>query len=263
MLGVGTRLQVSSPGALLKAGAGYRFDIDMFEEKAAFGSNNSVSHTISADNSWEFLPKTALVWNGNLRLHRYTDPAGSVAVRNNSTDVSSSIGINGALTARVGATATVGYNAFFSADNNDYDTVSTQLEVRWKIQDNVLWAVGYDRQVNPSFQGNFARVDRIKTRLQSMLMGSLLLMLRGEVSFLAFGADSLLDQGQGPRRDTHLLTNLSGEYRFVDWLAATAEVGYIRNFTDFEYRFMTGSMLSSRPAKYDQFAAFIGLRAFL
>ena len=44
-----------------------------------------------------------------------------------------------------------------------------------------MWSLGYDREYKPSFQGDFARVDRIKTRLQAMLVNALLLSLRGEV----------------------------------------------------------------------------------
>jgi hypothetical protein len=255
LLGAGTRLQVSSSGGLLKAGLGYRFDLDKFED-GSFKTNDNLTHTISVDDSWEFLPQTALIWRGSVGLHKFTDAAGSRAARNSSTTVSTLFGLNGALTSRIAATLGVGYTAFFSADKADYDTVAAQVEVRWTIRSNLQWSVGYDRQINPSFQGNFSRLDRARTRLQTMLLGKLLIALRGDVTFLTFGADPL-DGTQSPRQDINLVTNLSGEYRFVDWLALTGELGYIRNFTDYTYP------VSMAKASYQQFAAFIGLRAFL
>jgi hypothetical protein len=231
MLGAGIRLQLSSPGKLIKAGVGYRIDFDHFEDER-FASNRSRAHTISADDSWEFLPKTALFWNGSVRLHEYTNPANAIGERNDSTIVSTKIGINGALTQRIGFTVAAGYSAGFFADDNDYENPIAQVELRWKPQENLIWALGYDRETSPSFQGNFANMDRVKTRLQAMLGGVVVISANADLTFVDFGSD---DQLQNERNDVQLLTKLSGEYRIVDWFAITGQLGYLQNFTDFEF----------------------------
>jgi hypothetical protein len=80
------------------------------------------------------------------------------------------------------------------------------------------------------------------------------------------------DQNQGSRKDTHLLLNLNGEYRFVDWLALTAEVGWLQDFTKYKVLALepatgvgssTALVMDQDPARYKQFIAFLGLRAFL
>jgi hypothetical protein len=262
-LGVGTRLQLSTPGRLVKAGLGYRYDLDYFENDL-FRSNNNDSHTISADTSWEFLPKTALFWNGSVQLHNFDEDTSSEALteRADSTRVSSKIGLNGALTQRVGFTLAGGYTAGFYDDDNDYENVIAQVEVRWRLRETMLWALGYDREYGTAFQGNFARMDRVKTRLQALLGRVVVLGARAELTFVDFGHDDrIADLGGDPdRNDIHLLVNLNGEYRIIDWLAITAEFGYLENFTDFVYPLDMGM---SDPAEYRRFEAWLGLRAFL
>jgi hypothetical protein len=265
-LGVGTRLQLSTPGGLVKGGVGYRYDIDFFEE-GLFRSNNNDNHTISADTSWEFLPKTALFWNGSVGLHSFDDDTADEALteRNDSTRVMSKIGLNGALTQRVGFTLAGGYGAGFYEDDNDYENVIAQVELRWRLRQTMLWALGYDRDYSTAFQGNFARMDRVKTRLQAMLGRTVVLGARAELTFVDFGRDENLDAtGEGERNDIQLLTNLNGEYRIVDWLALTAELGYLENFTDFEYVLVDadGDEVVD-PAEYRRFEAWFGVRAFL
>ncbi len=261
-LGVGTRLGLSTPGGLVKGGVGYRYDLDYFEDDL-YRSNNNDSHTILADTSWEFLPKTALFWNGSVQFHDFDEDPSNEALtdRADSTKVRSKIGLNGALTQRVGFTLAGGYTAGFYDDDNDYENVMAQVELRWRLRETMLWAVGYDREYGTAFQGNFARMDRAKTRLEALLGRVVVLGARAELTFVDFGFDERIDAlgGDPTRNDIHLLVNLNGEYRIIDWLAITAEFGYLENFTDFEYPVMG----PNDPAEYRRFEAWLGLRAFL
>jgi Putative beta-barrel porin 2 len=280
-LGAGLRLQLSSPGRLIKAGLGYRIDFDHFED-VRFASNRGRTHTISADDSWEFLPKTALFWNGTIAFHQFVHPEGAIGDRDDGTIVSSKIGINGALTQRIGFTVAAGYGAGFFDDDNDYENVLAQVELRWKPQENLLWAIGYDRESNPSFQGNFANMDRVKTRVQAFIGGVFVLAANADLTFVDFGRD---DELQQERNDVQLLTKLSGEYRIVDWFAITGQLGYLQNFTDFDFALddpdgddlpLAGGVDAPElpngtggddpifdSAAYKRFEAWLGVRAFL
>ncbi len=278
-IGVGTRLQLSSVSQLLKGGLGYRYDFDMYDA-GVFDANDAKAHTISADTSWEFLPKTALVWGGHVRLRSYDEPdASGIGERNDSTETSSRIGLNGALTARIGFTLGVGYGAGFFDDDGDYENVLAQVEARWKISDNAGLTLGYDRTTSPSYLGNSMDSDRVKASLSSLFSGVFLLALRAELTFLSFGPDDDLiaqevqnaeaagetlapaDAPSADRDDKHLMTNLSGEYRFTDWFALTGELGYSQNFTTYVYPDMAG--VGDDPAKWRRFEAWLGVRAFL
>lgn len=271
-IGVGTRLQLSSASGLLKGGLGYRFDLDVFDD-TDYDANDTKAHSITADSSWEFLPKTALVWAGLLRFRKYDDPAAPrVGERNDSTETSTRVGLNGALTARVGFTLAVGYGAGFYEDGDDYENFLAQVEARWKLSETTNWNLGYDRTTAPSYLGNSMNSDRIRTSLSAMFGGVFVLGVKGELTFLSFGTDDDLvaiemaaDPGSPPpsadRTDKHLMTNLNGEYRFTHWFAVTGEVGYSQNFTSYEYP--ASGMLTADPAKWRRFEAWLGVRAFL
>jgi hypothetical protein len=65
------------------------------------------------------------------------------------------------------------------------------------------------------------------------------------------------------RSDIRYSADVSGEYRFVDWLALTAQVSALIDDTDFVAVAITadGDRLED-PAKFNAFEAWIGLRAF-
>ncbi len=48
-------------------------------------------------------------------------------------------------------------------------------EVRWRPEETILWSLGYDRETTASYQGNFVRMDRIKTGTQLMLSGTVVI----------------------------------------------------------------------------------------
>lgn len=265
-LTLGARAGVGTPGGVFKAGLGYQFGIDHFEDDA-FEDNRSNSHTVKADTSWEFFPKTALFWDGSISRNNFiysTDELDADAmedltvVRNDSTNVKTRLGLNGALTSRIGFTLAGGYGAGFFDAGNDYEAVLAQVEARWRPEETILWSLGYDRETMTAFQGNFVHMDRLKTLAQLMLGGQVVIGGRVEVTFLDFGREA----GQDERDDIHFLGNLSGEYRLVDWFAITAEASYWQNFTDFAFRL--GPMDDEiAPAKYKKFEGWLGVRAFL
>ena len=274
-LGGGTRLQLSTRGHLLKGGLGYRIDWDNFES-AAYNANDSLKHTISADTSWEFLPKTAIFWNGSFMLHDYThDNLDAIGERNGSKGVTNNLGLNGAITERISFTLAGGYSAAFFDNNVDSELVTAQVEARWRFLEQATWSLGYDRTLMPSFQGNSMHTDRIKTGVQALFGGVFALGAKAEFAFVTFGDDADLANEMnttGSRDDKHLLLNLSGEYRFVDWFAVTGEVGYLHNFTDFVVITTTPDASTADPndtvdavneAKYERFEAWLGVRAFL
>jgi hypothetical protein len=81
------------------------------------------------------------------------------------------------------------------------------------------------------------------------------------VEFLKFGDDPV----QGGRSDKRYFGDLSGEYRFVSWLAATAQLTMLIDDTNFVFKPVTdvnGLQTSPNPAKFTAFEGWLGLRAF-
>jgi len=258
-LGVGTRLQLSTRSSLLKVGLGYRLDLDFFESKS-FDANDAVGHTISADTSWQFLPKTAVVWQSNFKLRKFSNATSpGVGERNGSKEIDSRLGLNGALTERIGFTIGAGYGAGFYDDDSTYENLLAQVEARYRLSDVSQLKVGYDRTTNPSYQGNYMNSNRVKAGVEAMIGGVAVVGAKAELTFVSFGHD---DKIMRARSDRDLLLNLNGEYRFADWFAVTAELGYSRNDTDFSYPAMDANSPDD-PAKYSRFEGWLGVRAFM
>jgi len=263
-LSLGARAQLGTPGGVFKAGLGYKFAIDHFEADE-FAANRANSHTVSGDTSWEFFPKTALFWDGSVTRNNFINSTDELSLdemamepslRNDSTTTKTRLGLNGGLTARVGFTLAGGYGAGFFDAGDGFEAVLAQAEIRWRPEETILWSFGYDRETTSSYQGNFVRMDRIKTGTQLMLGGIVVIQGRVELAFLNFGVDPEL----GERDDMQFLATLSGEYRLVDWFAITAEANYWQNFTDFVY---VNELGEEDAAKYKRFEGWLGVRAFL
>ena len=59
---------------------------------------------------------------------------------------------------------------------------------------------------------------------------------------------------------SRVYAGLFGEYRFTSWLALFGRIGYLADFTDFEY--VGADPLLSPSASYQKFEAWLGLRVF-
>jgi hypothetical protein len=267
-LTLGARTILGTPGGVLKGSLGYKFGIDHFEDEG-FRDNRANSHTVSADTSWVFFPKTALLWDGSIMRNNFirsTDELTEAemedltSVRNDSTTLKTRLGLNGAITPRIGFTLAGGYGAGFFDAGDEFESFIAQVEGRWRPEETILWSLGYDRETMVAYQGNFVHMNRFKTGTQLMLSGTVVIQGRVELTFLDFGADEVQ---RAERDDIHFLANLSGEYRLADWFAITLEGGYWQNFTDFVYVIDPMNPSLNDPAKYNRFEGWLGVRAFL
>jgi hypothetical protein len=257
---IGAKLMLETPGGLLKSSLGYRFGFDFFED-SDFQANNNLSHNVNMDANWEFLPKTALFWDAGFTNQHYTKKAAVATVQHvDSNSISTRMGLNGAITSRVSATVAGGYTAGFSKDDNDYEGINANAELRYDPAQDVEVAAGYDRSLSTAFQGGHQTRDRIFLRSRAMFGGAAVINGKVGIEFIKFGVDPI----QGGRKDRRWFADLSGEYRFVDWLAGTGQVGLVVDDTAFAFKAAPGSPpgTPTDPAKYTSVEAWAGLRAF-
>jgi len=258
---VGARFQLATPGDLLKGSLGYSFGFDMYEDDL-FDTNNSMTHTVSEQLSWTFLPKTALFQMLDVAFQSYASGAGnSVSTLNDNKRVSTEMGLNGALSPAWGLTLAAGYGAGFYDNNVDYESITLRTQVRWKISEAVKSSLGYQRAFQSTFQGNFARTDAIRAEVNVVMGGVFYLQPSVGVNFVDFGPTSQ-DGTQGARNDIYLDATLSGEYRVIDWLAITAEVAYMQNFSEYSYIVQGLAGPVADPVKFQSVEAWLGVRAF-
>ena len=267
---VGAELRLQSNGGVLKGALGYDYTLDYFEDDL-FNYVNSHMHTMRLNLAWRFLPQTSLISMTEVNRQQYyqEDDEPSSALDDH-WRVSSKIGVNGALTRTVGFTALVGYAAGFYDIADEFDNVIVSAALSWRPRPSMKYSVGYDRNFTQSFIGNYAKRDHIYVAGQVMLGGSFLLGIDLSLAFvetgIAYAADgvTLLDSSNAERNDIFVTASLYGEYRFTNWLALTASVGYYGDFTDFEYDAppTSGSAFPDPGGGYKKFEAWLGLRAF-
>jgi Putative beta-barrel porin 2 len=257
-------LDFQTRGGLLKAGLGYRFGYNWYGADI-FDDNDNLTHTIDLKAAWEFLPKTALFYDAAFVHQDYTAndeppslPGQSPLFDNNR--ISSRIGVNGAITSRISATLAVGYTVGLFEDDNDFEGVLLNAEGRWIPSPVSEWSVGFERTFSSAYQGNFVERNQAYTRLRFFFGGAMVVASKLAIEFLDFGVDPI----QGPRSDTRYSADVSGEYRFVDWCAVTAQLGLLIDDTDFVSRIElpdnAGVVLD--PAEFTAFEGWLGVRAF-
>jgi hypothetical protein len=264
----GAQLMFRTSGGLLRGSLGYNFGYIWFDD-GTFRYNNNLTHSAVLNLGWEFLPKTALFYDATFKHQTFTkvdDPRLSAAPPTrlvNNDVITSRIGINGAITSRIGATVAVGYTAGFYRRGDEPDGIIGSVEGRFTPTNLSEAALLFDRGFLPSYQGNYQDRTRIMARLRWLFVGALLVTAQAGMEFLTFGFDEI----QGSRDDRRYLGDLSGEYRFVDWLAVTGQFSFLIDDTDFVYRFTPAragdKVPDPDPAKFTAVEAWLGIRAFL
>jgi hypothetical protein len=264
----GAQLMFRTAGGLLRGGLAYNFGYIWFDE-SNFKYNNNLTHSAVLNIGWEFLPKTALFYDATYKHQTFTKTDDANLVASSATTlidndvITSRIGINGAITSRIGATVAVGYTAGFYDRGDEPDGVIGSVEARFTPTNLSEAALLFDRGFLPSYQGNYQDRMRIMARMRWLFVGALLVTAQAGVEFLTFGFD---EKQMKTRDDRRYLGDVSGEYRFVDWLALTGQVSLLIDDTDFVYTFQPDRLGRTRdpdPAKFTAVEAWLGIRAFL
>src|SRR4029078_9781612 len=127
--------------------------------------------------TFAFLPQTALIHDTTVSIRNYFNYTASAPVHlADSVSVPTRIGLNGAITTNVSLSGMIGYAAgFFQSQNpdydQDYDAPVGQLELRWTIVPGTRLALGYDRDFQAAFLGNYYSRDRGYVNFQTLISG--------------------------------------------------------------------------------------------
>jgi hypothetical protein len=255
-----------SKSQVLEGTIGYTNRIEFFDADI-YGYGNNVTHRVPGTFSWLFFPSSALVYTIEYVNQQYVNPAEiatSPTLLSKNNRVSNMIGYNGAITERFSLTAMIGYAAGFYEIAQSFDDVIARVELRWQARPTVGLSLSYDRDVRPSFIGNFVLINRLHANTTFTLMGALQLGVNAWVSFdksgVALSPDGTFLGDQPSRQDTRVYVGVFAEYRFKPWLALFADLGYLADFTNFRYDDL--DPLLDPVANYQRFEAWLGLRVF-
>lgn len=254
-----------SKSRVLEGRVGYTNNIQLFDS-SDFQFGDNITHRVPASLSWSFFPASALVFRAEYANQQYDQNrvVTSPTLLSDNNRVRSSIGYNGALTERFSLSALIGYAAGFYELAGDFDGVIAYVDARWRPRPTIQLLAGYDRDIRPSWIGNFTTMNRLFADATFTLAGAFQLGLRSWVSFdksgLAVAPDGTLVGNQPFRKDIRFYAAVFGEYRFKSWLSLFGEVGYLADFTDFVY--VGAQPLLTPAAEYQRFEAWLGVRVF-
>jgi hypothetical protein len=171
---VGAGISFRPGGGLFSARIGYLANMTFFESDG-FTELDNIRHTLQLATSWRFLPRTALIYRGNISWLDYTNNQPSSLGQGESFD--SEIGINGLISNYFGVLGMIGWaGSFYSTtagNAQNYDSVIGQAQLTWypNPQRQVPNAssppaglssigIGYTRSFGPSYLGTFFQRDR-------------------------------------------------------------------------------------------------------
>ncbi|HEY4011726.1 MAG TPA: hypothetical protein VGM06_00190 [Polyangiaceae bacterium] len=288
--GVGIDLGLQPSSGTLDWHFGYQLAGVVFEQSSAVGFDDLTSE-ISTRGRWKFRPRTALVYDATLRFITYfNDQQAALQSLQNSTPVRTRIGLNGLITDRFAALALIGWGAsFFDTSalpqTPQYDSVIAQAEFKWFIaaspgianafSDVSLAlssiAVGYSRDFQNSFLGNYYGSDRGYLKFAYLFADRILFNLEGGVGAIEYPNMYWLPPvplNQALRHaaftDVRVDGTLFAEYRLGPTFGLNATLRYTSNISQ------THDLLAQPPAQgvsyfdmsWNRFEAFLGGRLF-
>lgn len=230
-----------------------------------YSSLNYLSHDITARVRWRFLPKTAIVFDAGVTPTNYLNADSGAAWYTglfNSTPLRARVGLNGLLTEKIALLALVGYQASFFSQGDDVDTVIGQAELRWIISDLANFRVGFQRDVQNSFIGNYVIRNRGYLLYQHSFNRRFLLQLDGSVGYQQYGSPRTgggaliratgADPVDGSFTSTRAEATIFGEYRATEIFGINLSGRVSANITDVA--------LGLNRLDWTRFEAFLGAR---
>lgn len=265
-------------GGLFDWRAGYDFTYNYFE-RLQFHSLNNAQHTFNTRGRWRFYPKTALVYDAQTTLLRYTF---NNAPRNNGQTIQSRLGVNGLVSNRFSLLALVGWAASYYEPTaapvlGNYDGLVAHGEIKWfalpqpKLQPTDATvglssiALGYVRDYVQSYLADYYRRDRGYLSASYFIGGRYLVDAQAgysritHPSFQRYGVD--YDGVAEDRADVQVFA----EYRLSDSFGVNTTLRYDASLDN---TVVAAPGASAGNGAWDnlaftRFAAWLGVRYFL
>jgi len=260
-------------GGLLDWRLGYANSITYFERSPANDLNN-VRHEIYTRGRWRFLPRTALIYDGNLSFIRYGKNTPGTS---DSTPLRTRIGVSGLITDRTALTLMAGWGASFYAKpgvgQQDFDSVIGQAEIRYFLTGAApeagtqapamsSFAIGFTRDFYNSYLGNWYERDRGYLSVNALIAQSFFLSIDTGAAYIKYSDARDRNTGaplvNGSPNVVRIDASLFAEYRIKDWLGINATFQYLGDLTDTNLRYPVVGLV---PLKFNRFQALGGIRA--
>jgi hypothetical protein len=224
-------------GGALMVSADYALFYDRFDRSGNYVKSDAAKALDSFQQrpqlrlTWKFLPRTAVLLEGQANLAQY--PGGGRydnGAKNQPVNiVLSYLGAVGSITPKIDVLIKAGYgDTLISTDN--YRTAVAQAELRYEITTNAKLRMGALRDIQPTSLFKYYGQTRGYVEYNHQFFGTTQARLNLAYSYLTYGAD-VMASGQH-RVDQVFGGEVSLEHRFREWLSIAAiERPNLRNST--------------------------------
>lgn len=160
----GATLGVHPGGKVFQHYLSYDFTLQLHDE---FPDIDRKVHDITLHNHWKFLPRTALLLNGDLGLIRYDEPTRTRGDRDfaniNSTPLRITGGLRGLITNRLSVQLLAGWGIGFYSNGNDFGGLLVDSRVTYffgPIAERSSVYLGYEKSFNDTTIASFVSTHR-------------------------------------------------------------------------------------------------------
>lgn len=277
--GGGGELVLQPGGGTLDWRFGYRYAGTRFEDTAGTPFDND-QHTGFTKGRWRFRPRTALLFDAELRAFNYRSPSTFFALYD-SMPIRARLGMNGLISSRFALTLMVGYGGSFNdttqiTQATQFDNVIGQAEFKIFLSANPSapeegvpsvsvssLALGVTRDFSNSYFGGFYMINRGYANLSFGLGGRFVGGIEaglGAISYpnVFFAGGQLAQTGW---TDLRLDTQAFGEYRFSNSFGVNTTVRFTSNFSDNTLPAAGGGGVFD--LNWRRFEAYLGARWFM
>ena len=282
MIRGGGGIRWSPGGGLLGFRLGYHAQATIFADEP-FERLDNLQHFFDLRGRWVFLPRTALLYHGEMVLVRYSssDPS-----QNDGDIVRSMLGINGLITQHFGVTLMGGWATSFYVGGpvpaRNFDGPIAQIEATWYLTPQQQLppgaaavglstiGVGYTANYSNSYFGDYFRQDRVYGRFALFLAGRFIFTAEAGYSRITRPDVFLLDRPQGPGAPTvdgygedRVDAQIFGEYRLSDTIGINTTLRYNANFTQQLVDSQSGLPQERDDLSFQRYEIWLGARWFL
>jgi len=233
-------------GGLFEWRFGYELNVNYFEDETYQIYDNYLHH-INTRGRWRFFPRTAVIYDGQYSVVRYTNRQ---SPQNDGEYVQVRGGLNGLITNRFAFLALLGWNSSYFVDRGiheaqNYDGIVAHGELKWFLLPTPTGdsasvglstiAAGYSHEFAPSYLGSFYIRDRGYANFNYFVGGVILVTGEAGIARYNYPATQFANGlGLGPPGtnsafgETRVDAKLFGEYRLSNTIAANTTIIYDR-----------------------------------
>ncbi len=264
-------------GGLFEWRLGYELQYNFFE-RATLQDFNNAQHFAKTRGRWRFFPRTALIYDASLGFVRYS--SGNAA--NDSNPVRARLGLNGLVTNSFALLVMAGWGASFyettgGGPAQQFDSLIAQAELKWFIIPQPSLepsaatvglssiALGYTRDFENSYLGDFYQRDRGYLDFSYFVGGTVLLSLEGGFSHITHPA-SFFPGGvarTGSFGENRLDATAFAEYRTSDTFGLNSTLRYNADISDNAIPTDPGNPASTDNLKFARYEIYVGARWFM